>query len=119
LDKISQEEKQSWSVGQYLKTLAGVDGINCNTIHKVKGLEYDAVILNEMNEKKIPYQKFLRKERGNYIYQELSEEDIENGRNLFYVGLSRARKYLIILHNWYPSMFIEIIRKKSKADNNV
>jgi len=111
LDKISQEEKQSWSIGQYLKTLAGVDGINCNTIHKVKGLEYDAVILNEMNENKIPYQKFLGKERGNYLYQELSEEDIENGRNLFYVALSRARKYLIILHNWYPSMFIEIIRK--------
>ena len=111
LDKISQEEKQSWSIGQYLKTLAGVDGINCNTIHKVKGLEYNAVILNEMNENKIPYQKCLGKERGNYIYQELSEEDIENGRNLFYVALSRARKYLIILHNWYPSMFIEIIRK--------
>lgn len=111
LDKISTEEKQSWNIGQYLETLAGVNGINCNTIHKVKGLEFDAVILNEMNEHKIPYQKFLGKDGRNYIYQELSKEDIENGKNLFYVALSRARKYLIILHNWYPSMFIDIINK--------
>ena len=110
LDKISPEEKQVWTIGQYIKTLAGVDGINCNTIHKVKGLEYDAVILNEMNENKIPYQKFLGKEGQNWIFEELTEEGIENGRNLFYVAISRARKYLIILHNWKPSMFIEIIK---------
>lgn len=57
LDKISTEEKQTWTIGEYLETLAGVNGINCNTIHKVKGLEFDAVILNEMNENKIPFQK--------------------------------------------------------------
>ncbi len=108
IDKISPEEKQVWNIGQYLKTLAGVDGINCNTIHKVKGLEYDAVILNEMNENKIPYQKLLC--RKNWTYEELTKEDIENGKNLFYVALSRARKYLIILHNWKPSMYIDIIR---------
>ncbi len=110
LDKISQEEQLSWSIGEYLKTLAGVDGINCNTIHKVKGLEFDAVILNEMNENKIPYQKYLGKEGNNWIYQELTGEDIENGKNLFYVAISRAKKHLIILHNGKPSMFIDIIR---------
>lgn len=110
LDKISTEEKQTWTIGEYLETLAGVNGINCNTIHKVKGLEFDAVILNEMNENKIPFQKFLGKEGNDWIYQELSEEDIENGKNLFYVAVSRAKKYLIILHNWKPSMFINIIR---------
>jgi superfamily I DNA/RNA helicase len=108
--KISPEEKQSWNIDQYLETLAGINGINCNTIHKVKGLEFDAVILNEMNENKIPYQKYLGREGNNWIYQELTEEDIENGKNLFYVAISRAKKYLIILHNWKPSMFIEIIR---------
>lgn len=109
IDIISPEEEQIWNIGQYLETLAGVDGINCSTIHKVKGLEYDAVILNEMNENKIPYQKLLC--RKTWTYEELTEEDIENGRNLFYVALSRARKYLIILHNWKPSMYIDIIRE--------
>lgn len=109
LEKMTEEEKESWSIGQYIKTLAGVDGINCNTIHKVKGLEFDAVILNEMNENKIPYQKLLC--RKTWTYEDLTEDDINNGRNLFYVAISRARKYLIILHNWKPSMFIEIVKE--------
>ena len=109
LGLISEEEKQNWDTGHYLKTLAGVDGITSNTIHKSKGLEFDAVILNEMNENKIPYQKCLS--RNPWTYEDLTEESIENGRNLFYVSVSRARKYLIVLHNWKPSMFVEIIRK--------
>jgi superfamily I DNA/RNA helicase len=108
IDLITDQEKQSWDIGHYLKTLAGVDGIICNTIHKVKGLEFDAVILNEMNENKIPYQKLIS--RSSWTYEELTSVDIENGRNLFYVAVSRARKYLIILHNWKPSMFIEMIK---------
>jgi len=108
LDLISDEEKQTWDIGQYLKTLAGVDGITCNTIHKVKGLEFDAVILNEINENKIPYQKCIC--RNPWTFKELTTEDIENGRTLFYVAVSRARKYLIIFHNWKPSMFVEMIK---------
>lgn len=110
LDLISDEEKQNWDTEQYLKTLAGVDGITSNTIHKSKGLEFDAVILNEMNENKIPHQKCLC--RNPWTYEDLTEESIGNGRNLFYVSVSRARKYLIVLHNWKPSMFVEIIRNQ-------
>lgn len=109
LNNISDDEKQSWNIGQYLEILAGVNGIYCNTIHKVKGLEFDAVILNEMNENRIPYQKLLC--RKTWTYEELSKEDFENGRNLFYVAISRAKKHLIILHNWKPSLFINILNK--------
>ncbi|MCK5117545.1 MAG: ATP-dependent helicase [Candidatus Aegiribacteria sp.] len=108
IDLISEEEKQAWSIGEYLKTLAGVDGITCNTIHKAKGLEFDAVILNGMNENRIPYQKLIN--RSNWTYAELTTADIENGRNLFYVAVSRAKKYLILLHNWKPSMFIGLLK---------
>lgn len=109
LDIIADDEKISWSIGEYLETLAGVNGINCNTIHKVKGLEFDAVILNEMNENKIPYQKLLCRKK--WTYEELTDEDIENGKNQFYVAVSRAKKYLIILHNWKPSMFVKLIKE--------
>jgi len=108
IDLISEEEKQTWSIGEYLKTLAGVDGITCNTIHKAKGLEFDAVILNGMNENRIPYQKLIS--RSTWTYAQLTTADIDNGRNLFYVAVSRAKKYLIILHNWKPSMFITLLR---------
>ena len=108
MNLISDDEKHTWDIGQYIRTLAGVDGITCNTIHKIKGLEFDAVILNEMNENKIPYQKCIS--RNPWIYDALSKEDIENGRNLFYVAVSRARKYLIVLHNLKPSMFVDMIK---------
>ncbi|MCK4664852.1 MAG: ATP-dependent helicase [Bacteroidales bacterium] len=105
---IKEDEKPSWTTKGYIETLAGVDGITSNTIHKAKGLEFDAVILNEMNENRIPYQKLL--DRSTWTYEELTEEGLENGRKLFYVAISRARKYLIILHNWKPSLFINMIK---------
>lgn len=108
LDKTDSSELNIWTLEKYINTLAGVGGIHCNTIHKAKGLEYDAVILNGMNENRIPHQKLLC--RKTYLYQGLSLTDIEEGRNLFYVAVSRARKYLIVLHNWKPSMFISTIK---------
>jgi len=106
---INSDERPFWSTRNYLETLAGVDGITCNTIHKAKGLEFDAVILNGMNENKIPYQKLL--DRETWTYEELTEDGLLNGRNLFYVALSRAKKYLFILYNWKPSIFINIIKE--------
>jgi superfamily I DNA/RNA helicase len=105
---IPEEEKSIWNIGQYMQTLSGLNGITNNTIHKVKGLEYDIVILNEMNENKIPFQKLLS--RKDWIYEDLTEAGIEEGRKLFYVAVSRAKKYLIVLHNWKPSMFINMIK---------
>jgi superfamily I DNA/RNA helicase len=107
IERISDEELPLWSLEKYFKTLSGVDGITINTIHQAKGLEYDAVILDQMNVGKIPYQFW---DRTNRVYLPLTEESIGDGRKLFYVALSRAKKYLIVLHNWNPSMFIEQIR---------
>jgi len=108
LSKIDEDEKSEWTISKYLKTLAGNDGITSNTIHKVKGLEFDVVILNEMNENKIPYQKCIS--TNPWEYEALNNDGINEGRNLFYVATSRAKKHLIILHNWKPSMFIEIVK---------
>jgi superfamily I DNA/RNA helicase len=105
---ITDDEKRYWSLSKYIQAISGVNGIFSDTIHKSKGLEFDAVILNGVNENKIPYQKVL--DRSSWTYEGLTTEGIENGRNLLYVGLSRAKKYLIILHNWKPSIFIEVIK---------
>ena len=108
LKLISDDEKESWSFGEYVQALSGIGGITSNTIHKAKGLEFDAVVLNQMNENRIPYQRLL--DRTTWTYEELTDEMTEEGRKLFYVALSRAKKYLIIFHNWKPSMYIDIIK---------
>ena len=51
-------------------------------------------------------------------HEPLSEEDYKDGKNIFYVGLSRARKYIIILHNWKPSIFVEKLNEYGMLDDN-
>lgn len=114
LSLIDPAEAIQWTFQKYIETLSGVEGITVNTIHQAKGLEYDVVILNQMNENKIPYQMYLGQQGGEYIYSDLTEEGIEDGRTLLYVGVSRAKAVLVVLHNWKPSMFIETL----KAVNN-
>lgn len=107
---LDEDEVQLWSFEKYIETLSGVSGITINTIHQAKGLEYEVVILNQINENKIPHQQYLGRDGNNYIYAPLTPESIEDGRTLLYVGISRAKAALIILHNWKPSIFIPIIR---------
>lgn len=96
---------------KYFKTVSGVDGITVNTIHQAKGLEYDIVILNGVSENRIPWQRRI----GNtWDYEPLTDENLENGRTLLYVGMSRAKAILILLHNWRPSLFISTIKAVNK-----
>ncbi|MCD4737600.1 MAG: hypothetical protein K8R53_16285, partial [Bacteroidales bacterium] len=105
---ISDEESPLWTVEKYFKTLSGIDGITVNTIHQAKGLEYLSVILNGVNEGRIPYQVWNWETRTR---EPLTQEYLENGRTLLYVGMSRAKAILIMLHSWNPSMFIPSIKK--------
>lgn len=110
LSLLDEAEIRLWTFEKYLETLSGVSGITINTIHQAKGLEYKVVILNHINENKIPHQLYLGREGNNYLYAPLTQESIQDGRTLLYVGISRAKAVLIILHNWKPSMFISTIK---------
>jgi DNA helicase II / ATP-dependent DNA helicase PcrA len=114
VDSINNEEAENWTLEKYFKTVSGIDGITINTIHQAKGLEYDIVFLNGVSENRIPYQKLLERNGNNWIYEPLTDENLENGRTLLYVGISRAKAILILIHNWKPSLFIPMI----KAVNN-
>ena len=106
---INTTEGEKWTLGKYLETVSGVDGITVTTIHQAKGLEYDLVILNNMNEGKIPYQAW----NGTLRRREpLLPENEDDGRTLFYVGVSRAKSALVVLHNWKPSMFVSYVKGK-------
>ncbi|MFW6026473.1 MAG: UvrD-helicase domain-containing protein [Candidatus Woesearchaeota archaeon] len=101
INKIKLNKKEGLIFGKYLKVLSGIDGIFNQTIYAAKGLEFDVVILNRIDEGRIPYSSYRSAS---------SKEDIEEGRKLFYVGLSRAKRYLAIIHAYNESRFISDVR---------
>ena len=62
-------------------------GVTLLTMHGSKGLEYDKVFIMNCNEGSIPHRK-----AG-------SEEEIEEERRMFYVGMTRAKKELTLLYS--------------------
>ena len=60
------------------------EGITVSTLHSAKGLEYERVYILNVNEGSIPYRKAVL------------EEQLEEERRLFYVGMTRAKKELFL-----------------------
>lgn len=58
------------------------DCVALATLHSVKGLEYENVYIIDVNEGVMPYKKAVL------------EQDIEEERRMFYVGMTRAKKEL-------------------------
>ncbi|RNL85442.1 ATP-dependent DNA helicase UvrD2 [Halostreptopolyspora alba] len=89
------------------------EGVTLASLHAAKGLEWDAVFLIGLTEGMLPI-----------IYAE-SEDQIEEERRLFYVGVTRAREYLAL--SWSlarspggrksrrPSRFLDGMRPASPA----
>jgi len=58
-----------------------------STIHQAKGLEWDAVMVIGLCEGQFPHPKSMKEDR-----------EMEEERRLFYVAVTRARKFLYLLH---------------------
>lgn len=65
----------------------GEDVINLMTLHAAKGLEFDVVIIIGLEEGILPTSRALS-----------SREDLEEERRLLYVGITRAKEFLLISH---------------------
>jgi len=65
-------------------------GIHLLTLHRAKGLEFEAVCLPFLDEGELPIR------RG----------DVDDERRLFYVGLTRAKRQLVVTWSAKPSRFL-------------
>ena len=62
------------------------EGVQILTLHGAKGLEFDQVYILNVNEGSIPYRKAVL------------ASAVEEERRLFYVGMTRARKFLTLCY---------------------
>ena len=70
-------------------------GVHLLTLHRAKGLEFEAVFIPRLEEKELPCKQSLR------VPGALAEE-----RRLLYVGLTRAKRHLAVTWAGKPSRFL-------------
>ncbi len=69
-------------------------GVHLLTLHRAKGLEFDAVFIPRVEERELPIKQAKRP-------AEIAEE-----RRLFYVGMTRAKRHLTLTWSGRPSRFL-------------
>jgi ATP-dependent DNA helicase UvrD/PcrA len=72
----------------------GATGVHLLTLHRAKGLEFEAVFLPRVEERELP----SKRARGSWA---LAEE-----RRLLYVGMTRAKRHLSLTWSGKPSRFL-------------
>jgi DNA helicase II / ATP-dependent DNA helicase PcrA len=70
------------------------DGVHLLTYHRAKGLEFDAVFLPRLEEHELP------------IRQARTPDDVAEERRLLYVGITRAKRHLVVTSTGKPSPFL-------------
>ena len=134
-DYLEDKDKDYRSFEKYILTLSFDDleeGINLLTIHKSKGLEFDAVIISHMDRgKKLGQNKkiivdrelglALKSDFSDYRYRTINEKlravDREEEKRVLYVAMTRAKKELILFGNYkkYKSdSYFDLLDKKIK-----
>lgn len=82
IEKVKGEWKE-----QAKKSKQKGASVYLSTLHSAKGLEFDTVFIVDINENVMPYKKAVL------------EPDLEEERRMFYVGMTRAKNRLYLLHS--------------------
>lgn len=78
------------------------DGVRIATMHRVKGLEFDRMIMASINEGLVPHPRALEG-KGDEVEQSFAETE---ERALVYVAATRAKRELLVLSFGAPSRFV-------------
>jgi DNA helicase-2/ATP-dependent DNA helicase PcrA len=70
-------------------------GVHLLTLHRAKGLEFEAVFLPRVEEKELPCKAAMR-----------VPGQVEEERRLLYVGMTRAKRHLALTWSGKPSRFL-------------
>jgi DNA helicase-2/ATP-dependent DNA helicase PcrA len=70
-------------------------GVHLLTLHRAKGLEFEAVFLPRVEEKELPCKAAMR-----------APDQIGEERRLLYVGMTRAKRHLALTWSGKPSRFL-------------
>jgi DNA helicase-2/ATP-dependent DNA helicase PcrA len=73
---------------------ASARGVNLLTLHRAKGLEFEVVFIPRLQEKELPSK------------QARTNEEIDEERRLFYVGMTRAKRILWVTWSGRASRFL-------------
>lgn len=105
MEQYAQELKR-----QQKQQIAGGDCVSLATLHSAKGLEYPIVFILDVNEGIMPYKKAVL------------QEELEEERRMFYVGMTRAKERLHLYcsgsvrgKKMEPSRFLEEIKKPAAS----
>ncbi|MCC8028509.1 MAG: ATP-dependent helicase [Lachnospiraceae bacterium] len=111
LDHMEQVQRE-WKE-QFQRKSSPDAAIRLSTLHASKGLEFDTVFIVDVNEGIMPYKKAVL------------EQDLEEERRMFYVGMTRAKNRLYLLqsgqiHNkeTAPSRFLEECVRAAPGSGN-
>ncbi len=75
-------------------------GVHLLTLHRAKGLEFEAVHLPRLEEGELPNRR----------------ADVDEERRLLYVGITRAKRYLLVTWAGKPSRFLAELGAKPASD---
>jgi DNA helicase II / ATP-dependent DNA helicase PcrA len=79
-------------------------GVHLLTLHRAKGLEFEAVYLPRLDEGELPNRR----------------ADVDEERRLLYVGITRAKRHLLVTWSGKPSRFLaELGAQKAAAPRTV
>jgi len=78
-------------------------GVHLLTLHRAKGLEFEAVYLPRLEEGELPNRR----------------ADVDDERRLLYVGITRAKRHLLLTWAGKPSRFLAELGVNAKPRNQV